>query len=397
MSSSKGLDALAMTIARGFAQVSERLENDIGILARQISQLAEHHTRDLDILGSQINSLSKTTANLSKTTAKELTYLSVNSARLSARIKRDDPGEDSGELRIASASPQDLAIDLVDGAIRLDFPDFVRHEFPLDFDKAWAATQAILDVLPASDLSPLAKRSPGLGGTDGYEYIRLSLIRLVRVGAALRRSGLTGGRVLDFGSYYGNFSLFLRSLGFDVYAADTYGNYGGAFSKMLPLLHEAGVKVIDLTQERDLASFEPGLFDAVLCMGVIEHVPHTPKPLLLALNRVLRPEGTLVLDTPNLLYVYTRERLAEGKPIFTPIELQFNVEPPFEGHHREYTPSEVQYMLQAIGHEVADLDVYNYSIYELKELTGSDAARYARMAVDPELREVIFTRSIKKT
>ena len=61
--------------------------------------------------------------------------------------------------------------------------------------------------------------------------------------------------------------------------------------------------MIDLTQEgRDLASFEPDFFDAVLCMGVIEHVSDTPKPLLLALNRVLRSEGTLVLDTPNLLY-----------------------------------------------------------------------------------------------
>ena len=129
---------------------------------------------------------------------------------------------------------------MVDGVIRLGFPDFVRNKFPLDFDKAWAATQTILDALPGSDLSPLAKRSPGLGGSDGYEYIRLSLIRLVRVGAALRRSGLTAGRVLDFGSYFGNFSLFLRSLGFDVYAADTYGSHGGAFSNMLPLLHEAG-------------------------------------------------------------------------------------------------------------------------------------------------------------
>ena len=103
------------------------------------------------------------------------------------------------------------------------------------------------------------------------------------------------------------------------------------------------MKVIDLAEKgRDLASFEEGFFDAVLCMGVIEHVPHTPKPLLLALNRVLRPGGTLVLDTPNLLYAYTRERLAQGKPIFTPIELQFNVEPPFEGHHREYTTKRSQ-------------------------------------------------------
>jgi 2-polyprenyl-3-methyl-5-hydroxy-6-metoxy-1,4-benzoquinol methylase len=373
---------LAKNVAQGFAQVSERLDKDIGIVASQIVQFAQRYDndlgmvmRDLSILAEQVGQIGSRIDSLSADLAKTLRQI---------------------RPRFASDSA-DLGDHEVDGTIRLDFPDFVRNEFPYDFDNAWAATQTILDALPGSDLSPLAERSPGLRGSDGYLSIQLSVIRLVRVGAALRRSGLTGGRVLDFGSYYGNFSLFLRSLGFDVYAADTYGSYGAAFSKMLPLLREAGVKVVDLTEEgRDLASFKPDFFDAVLCMGVIEHVPHTPKPLLTAVNRVLRPEGTLVLDTPNLLYLYTRERLAEGKPILTPMELQFNVEPPFEGHHREYTPSEVRYMLEAIGHEVADLDVYNYSIYEVKELTGSDAARYGRMAVDPELREVIFTRSIKK-
>jgi ubiquinone/menaquinone biosynthesis C-methylase UbiE len=163
------------------------------------------------------------------------------------------------------------------------------------------------------------------------------------------------------------------------------------------LLEAAGVNILDLTSGgRDLASFDPSSFDAVLCMSVIEHVPHTPKPLLLALNRVLKQGGTMILDTPNLNYVYTVERLADRHSIFTPIEMQFHVTPPFEGHHREYTVDEVKYMLEAIGHEVLDIDVCNYSIYELKELTGSDAARFARMAVDPGLRELIFTRSIKR-
>ncbi len=376
---------LAASAALGSTQVSERLDNDSSILANQIRQLSDTLSQSTVQISGWLNSF-----------AKDLTQLSVHSAQLSARIERGDAGNGFGRFGVPSASPEELPIHLVEGAIRLNFPDCVRDEFPLDFEKAWSATKAILDVLPESDLSPLAERSPGLIGNDGHEYVRLSLIRLVRAGMALRRSGLTSGRVLDFGSYYGNFSLFLRSLGFEVYAADTYGSYGGAFSKMLPLLYDAGVKIVDLTEKgRDLASFEEGFFDAVLCMGVIEHVPHTPKPLLLALNRALRSGGTLVLDTPNLLYIYTRERLAQGEPIFTPIELQFNVEPPFEGHHREYTISEVKYMLEAIGHKVADLDVYNYSIYGLKELAGPDAARYARMAVDPELREVIFTRSIK--
>jgi 2-polyprenyl-3-methyl-5-hydroxy-6-metoxy-1,4-benzoquinol methylase len=413
-------------------RISERHEKDHRIFSDQLGQISERHERDLRIvanqiidLASQIGGLSATFLRLDRnvgdgfgqigrrldtdtshlgnrldelwrTMSKELTELSVQCAKFFARIQRD-ARKGSAQFELLGATQEEVPLDLVDGVIRLNFPDCAREEFPLDFEKAWSATQAILDVLPESNLSPLADHSPGLTLGNSYEYVRLSVIRLARVGLALRRSGLTSGRILDFGSYYGNFSLFVRSLGFEVYAADTYGSYRGAFSKTLPLLHKAGVKVIDLTEKgRDLALFESDFFDAVLCMSVIEHVPHTPKPILLALNRVLRPGGTLVLDTPNLLYAYTRERLAEGKPIFTPIELQFNVEPPFEGHHREYTPSEVKYMLEAIGHEVTDFDIYNYSIYELKELAGQGAARFARMAIDPELRELIFTRSIKR-
>ncbi len=281
--------------------------------------------------------------------------------------------------------------------VRLRFPSCLEEQYPQQFGAAWAATNAVLETIPGSDFAPLAQHSPGLENYDWTNYIRLGAIRMVRVGAALRAAGLEKGRILDFGAYFGNFSLFARKLGFEVDAADQYGSYGDAFKKTLSLLRSADIGVIDLGRDAasDLGRIGENSYDAVLCLGVIEHVAHTPRPLLLALDRVLRPGGTLILETPNLSYLYTREKLAAGRPIAPPIQLQFDVEPPFEGHHREYTSAEVVWMLQQIGHEDIDVELFNYSIYGLSELRGEDAERFRRMERDPQLRELIMTRSKK--
>ena len=70
---------------------------------------------DLGIVAGPDRQLGLQLSSLSKTTAKELTYLSAT-ARLSARIRRRS-------IRPRAQSPEDAAIDVVDGAIDLDFPD----------------------------------------------------------------------------------------------------------------------------------------------------------------------------------------------------------------------------------------------------------------------------------
>ncbi len=256
------------------------------------------------------------------------------------------------------------------------------------------ATQAVLDALPEAELSPLARHSPGLGGFDWPVYIRLSALRMVQVGDALDRAGVRGGRLLDFGSYFGNFSLFARRLGFDVDAADNYSDYRPAFDPFVAILRGAGVNVIDLGAERGhLENLPAGSYDAVLLLGVIEHIAHTPRPLLLALDRLLRPGGLLVLETPNLAYAYKREQLAAGQSVYAPIETQFPAEPPFEGHHREYTRAEVLWMLKEIGHEPIHVSMYNYSLYGSDELLGRDARLFGEMRADPDKRELILTAS----
>ena len=272
----------------------------------------------------------------------------------------------------------------------VDFPACVEREFPRVFATAWAATEAALQPLDGADLSPLARHSPGLLGYDWRGYLRCSVARVARVADELSRVR-EGGRVLDVGAYFGNFTRAAASMGFRVDALDAFRAYGDALRPWTAGLEAAGAKPIDFADVGlDLHGLADGSYDAVLVMGVLEHVPHSPRQLLRAVHRVLKPGGTIVLDTPNIAYLYNRERLARGESIMPPLASQFDCDPPFEGHHREYTMDEVRWMLERTAFKHVVVDAFNYSLFALETLQGHDLELYRRMIADPTAREVIF-------
>ncbi|NEP09859.1 MAG: class I SAM-dependent methyltransferase [Symploca sp. SIO2C1] len=280
--------------------------------------------------------------------------------------------------------------------ILLDFPACIERDFPQEFPLAWEACEQILTATKGADFSPLERHSPGLKGFDWESYIRLSVIRMVRVLANLSEQGVSKGRLLDLGAYFGNFSLMCSKAGYQVDALDGYGAYGEALKSVTQLLSTSDVQVLDFDEVGyELQELEPETYDVVLCMGVIEHIPHTPRLLLASLNQVLKPGGLLVLDTPNLAYLYNRQKLARGESIFPPISLQYFTEIPFEGHHREYTRSEIEWLLNTIGHQDIRCSLFNYSIYGLSVLQGTDLDNYKTMLAMPDNRELILTVSRK--
>jgi len=276
--------------------------------------------------------------------------------------------------------------------IKLDFPTSIASEFPAEFPLAWKAVQETLSAIDGVDLSALARHSPALLNFDWQTYLKLSVIRMVRAARALRQRVPEGACVLDFGAYFGNFSLMAAQGGHRVEALDSYQRYAPALDAVVTNLRQAGITVLEADEFGfDLRRMQDRSYDAVLLMGVLEHIAHTPRHLLESINRMIKPGGCLIMDTPNLAYIYNRQKLAEGQSIFCPIESQYRTEVPFEGHHREYVPSELEWMIQALGHELIESSSFNYSLYGSGTLSGRDAENFRIMESNPGCRELLFT------
>ena len=113
-----------------------------------------------------------------------------------------------------------------------------------------------------------------------------------RLEAAFGRplSSLAGKRILEAGSGAGRFTEILLKYGACVYSFD--------FSNAVEANYENNMPNENLTLfQADIESipFQNDFFDAVLCLGVLQHTPST-RSSLRELSRVLKPEGELVCD-----------------------------------------------------------------------------------------------------
>lgn len=279
--------------------------------------------------------------------------------------------------------------------VDLDFPACLEADFREELPGARAAFESIAASIVETDFTPLARRSPALNGFDWRGYLWCSIARMVHAAGALRRRGATSGRLLDYGSYFGNFALMFRRAGYAVDAVDSYRAYEHVFDGPRRLLAEAGVREFDFGDVGyDLSGLD-GRYDVVLCMGVIEHMPSSPRPLLETLDRALVAGGVLILDTPNFVHLYNRQKFARGETVLAAIEAQYDTELPFEGHHREYTIPELVWMLRRIGHGKISVEAFNYSSYALGTLTDRDVYNHWNMVRDPMMREYLMTVSVK--
>jgi 2-polyprenyl-3-methyl-5-hydroxy-6-metoxy-1,4-benzoquinol methylase len=215
-------------------------------------------------------------------------------------------------------------------------------------------------------------------------YLLMTVVRVVRLVELLRRRGFETGEVLEVGSWLGSFSLALRRLGYDVVACDRYSSYGDAFASNVELMRADGIRVVSSSRESELDQIaELGRFDIVVAGAVIEHIPNTPRQFLETLYGAVRPGGLLLLDTPNVARYWNRRALERGGTIFQPIEDQFLSEPPWEGHHREYTAGELGWMLEQVGCDEVDVEFLDYNMLQFEELSAEHIECLATIVEDP--------------
>lgn len=182
--------------------------------------------------------------------------------------------------------------------------------------------------------------------THGRRYRLL----LDRVAEAVRASSGEPVRVLDVGPAYQTEAM--RRLWPEV----RVDSLGFEDPRLLPPRPGERHVQLDLTASADGVGGEP--YDVVVCAEVIEHLHVSPLRALRLLAALLRPGGTLVLQTPNAAALSRRFWLLLGRNPFEEIRDDLHQ----AGHFREYTVAELRQMVRTAGLEPARVELDNYFV-----------------------------------
>ena len=148
----------------------------------------------------------------------------------------------------------------------------------------------------------------------------------------------------DVGGFWGVFPITLKKFGLEVTLTESLKYYGTSFSSLFNFIGEQGVNIIDY----DPFQMDPFLdqFDAVTVMAVLEHYPHSLRVFMKNLTSMMRPEGKIYIEVPNIAYWPKRRNLLLGKSPLTPLQEIYQSETPYIGHHHEFTISELKTLVE---------------------------------------------------
>ena len=184
--------------------------------------------------------------------------------------------------------------------------------------------------------------------------------------AAIEADGQTSGHRFHIKRYLETFRWLPKSPGLLL----DLGGACGLFSEVLAEFtkhevvyadHLGGEQTECFDFEKDIFPFPDNHFDVVLFTEVIEHLKEDPMHAMSEINRVLKPQGHLLLTTPNIAsWKAIRRSLAGQHP---GLFVQYMSHGGCDRHNREYTAQEITQLMLDSGLEVvrADaIDVYEH-------------------------------------
>ncbi len=174
--------------------------------------------------------------------------------------------------------------------------------------------------------------------------------RMKRTVDMVRRSAPPGARILDVAAAQGNFTLTLAELGYEV----TWNDLRRELAEYVQLKHEHGEVNYLPGEIFTLDASEP--FDVVLATEIVEHVAH-PDEFIRHLARFVRPDGYLVMTTPNGAYL--RNRLPSFSRCADPTEFErMQFKPDADGHIFLFDTGELSALAGNAGLQVAEVCVF---------------------------------------
>lgn len=116
--------------------------------------------------------------------------------------------------------------------------------------------------------------------------------------------------------------------------------------------------------EEDQFPYTENQFDLIIFAEIIEHLQNDPCKVLREIKRIIKPDGHLVLTTPNVARLENVARLIQGANIYDP----YSGYGPYGRHNREYNLHELAGLLMHEGFEIeiaftSDVHANNSSQY----------------------------------
>lgn len=195
-----------------------------------------------------------------------------------------------------------------------------------------------------------------------------------------------GRRVIDIGGGVSAIAGILARVGCDVCVLDNFeydigwiaatgdNNFAATTSRRREALSGEGVRFIDcdLCDVSLTQWFEPETIDAIVSFHCFEHLHHSPQALLKSALGVMKPNGVLLLETPNAINLLKRVKVVAGYTNYGSYADYWNAHT-FGGHVREYSVGDFHQMASLLG--LQDYKVYGRNWFgKLEAVVGHGLA-----------------------
>jgi SAM-dependent methyltransferase len=218
-------------------------------------------------------------------------------------------------------------------------------------------------------------------------YFAAHSVRLIRTMQLIPR-GDSNSRILELGCYMQITPALRGLLGYGEVSGGYMGTAGGWHRSTATATdgEEFHCRIDLFNCEIDRFPYEDGSFDTVICCELLEHLQKDPMHMMSEIHRVLKPNGTLVLTTPNAVSIRSLRSVLLGvhPNLFSKYVMPILL--PETMHVREYTPKELLRLFADAGFSVQYIDTTAYGprpgIYQTITQAIRLLKRYTRLRED---------------
>ncbi|CAD6491679.1 MAG: Ubiquinone biosynthesis O-methyltransferase [Candidatus Argoarchaeum ethanivorans] len=156
-----------------------------------------------------------------------------------------------------------------------------------------------------------------------------------------------GSKILSIGSGPCDFEAVLSKLGYGITAIDDLNDHWHLIGKNRERIRNFAKRMnIELiTQSAGSTQLKENNFDVVLLIDIIEHLHRSPMELLNYSISQLKPNGLLIIETPNTVALAKRLKVLFGKSNQVSANFIYWNVGEYRAHVREYTQSELKQIL----------------------------------------------------